>query len=123
MKRIEIEAGGIRANITVHEATTWMAMRRGQLAADVTMKDAEDILLWFARRFMYPDCLACSEGEIGGRAVDELSFEEYMALPDRITEAWLSTVYEINPHWQPRFPSSSEESEEQAKKALMLSDG
>jgi hypothetical protein len=114
MKTLELTAGGVTARLQIREATTLMGMRRGQLAADA--KD-DDPLIWFARRFMYPDCLACSAGEVDGKPVSQLTFDEYMALPDQITEAWLAAVYEVNPHWQPRLP------EEQEKKRSKRSTG
>lgn len=110
MKTLELTVGDVNARLEIREATTLMGMRRGQLAAEA--KDESDPLVWFARRFMYPDCLACSDGEIGGKPVRELTFNEFLSLPDQITEAWLAAVYEVNPHWQPRLP----ETEEQEKK-------
>jgi len=113
MKTLELTAGGVTARLQIREATTLMGMRRGQLAADA--KD-DDPLIWFACRFMYPDCLACSDGEIGGKPVRELTFEEFLALPDQITEAWLAAVYEVNPHWQPRLPEKPEIQEKKVSK-------
>lgn len=114
MKTLELTAVDVTARLEIREATTLMGMRRGQLMAEA--KDESDPLVWFARRFMYPDCLACSEGEIGGKPVSELTFDEYLALPDRITEAWLAAVYEVNPHWQPRLPETPEKQEKKASK-------
>lgn len=115
MKTLELTAGGVTARLEIREATTLMGMRRGQLMAEA--KDERDPLVWFARRFMYPDCLACSEGEIGGKPVSELTFDEYLALPDQITEAWLAAVYEINPHWQPRLPEAQEQEKKRSKRS------
>lgn len=94
-----------------------MGMKRGQYA--IAANEEKDPLRWYAARFMYPDCLACSTGEIGGKPVDELTFDEFMSLPDRITETWLNAVYRINPHWQPRLP----EPEAQEKKVSKRSNG
>lgn len=114
MKTLELVVGETTIRLDIHEATTLMGMRRGQLAAEAI--DEGDPLIWFARRFMYPDCLACTSGAIGGKPVAELTFDEFLALPDRIVEAWLATVYEVNPHWQPRLPAPPEEQEKKRSK-------
>lgn len=114
MKTLELTVGKSTARLEVREATTLMGMRRGQLMAEA--KDESDPLVWFARRFMYPDCLACSSGEISGKPVGELTFDEFIALPDQITEAWLAAVYEVNPHWQPRLPEPQEQEKKRSKR-------
>lgn len=113
-----LEFSGL-AHLEVHAATTKSGMKRGQLSASA--KDETEPLLWYARRFMYPDCLACTSGELNGKPVAELTFEEYMELPDQLTEAWLAAVYEVNPHWAPQLPESNAEQEE--KKASPPSSG
>lgn len=114
MKTLELTASGVTARLEICEATTLMGMRRGQLAAEA--KDESDPLIWFARRFMYPDCLACSDGEICGKPARELTFDEFLSLPDQITEAWLAAVYEVNPHWQPRLPEPEEQEKKRSKR-------
>lgn len=120
------------AQIVVHEADTLMGMRRGQLSA--AADGEKDPILWWGKAIMYPDCLACSDGAITLTvpvkkdadteepaiktkkivvAVKDLTFDQFMALPDQITEAWLGRVYETNPHWSPALPSK----EAQEKKA------
>lgn len=107
MKTLELAVGDVAARIEIHPATTLMGMRRGQLAAEA--KNEADPLIWFARRFMYPDCLACSSGDLVGKPLAELTFDEFLALPDQITEAWLEAVYQVNPHWSPRLPEPAEQ--------------
>lgn len=114
MKTLELTIGDVTARLEIREATTLMGMRRGQLMDDA--KDDSDPLIWFARRFMYPNCLACSDGEIGGKPMNELTFDEYLALPDQVTEAWLAAVYEVNPHWQPRLPEPEEREKKRSKR-------
>lgn len=114
MKTLELTIGDVTARLEIREATTLMGMRRGQLAAEA--KDEGDPLIWFARRFMYPDCLACSDGEIGGKPVRELTFDDFLALPEQITEGWLAAVYEVNPHWQPRLPEPEEREKKRSKR-------
>ena len=105
----------VSAQIVVHEANTLMGMRRGQLSA--AAGDEKDPILWWGKAIMYPDCLACSSGVIiAGEhtiAVKELTFDQFMGLPDQITEAWLERVYKTNPHWSPALLSK----DEQEKKA------
>lgn len=114
MKKLELTVGNVIVRLEIREATTLMGMRRGQLAAEA--KDDSDPLIWFARRFMYPDCLACSDGEIGGKPARELTFDDFLALPDQITEAWLAAVYEVNPHWQPRLPEPQEQEKKRSRR-------
>lgn len=111
MKTLELNINGVAARLEICPASTLMGMQRGRLAAEAL--EIDNALMWFASRFMYPDCLACTRGEIGGRPVAELTFSAYLELPDQLTEAWLEAVYQVNPHWQPRLP----EPEEQEKKA------
>ncbi len=113
MKKLNLTAGNVTARLEICEATTLMGLRRGQLAAEAGNDD--NPLIWFVRRFMYPDCLACSTGEIGGKPVSELSVDEFLSMPDQITEAWLTAVYEVNPHWQPRLPEPAEQEKKRSK--------
>lgn len=122
MDELNIVTKTTSVKITVQEANTLMGMRRGQLAA--MARDESDPLLWYAREYMYPACLACSSGEISidGETVpvSDLTFEQYMSLPDSITDAWLERVYGENPHWLPKIPADNqtpEEKEAQEKKA------
>lgn len=41
-----------------------------------------------------------------------LGFEGFMELPERMVDAWLEAVYELNPHWRPGW------AEKEEKKAL-----
>lgn len=111
-KSVTIDIAGISARIDVCPATTLMGMRRGQIAARA--RHEEDPLRWYAARFMYADCLACSTGEIDGKPVCDLTFDEFLALPDQITEAWLEAVYQVNPHWLPKLPEQDEQQEKKA---------
>lgn len=59
-----------------------------------------------AARILYPDLLACvtvSEG----LATDILTVDAFLALPERLTQAWEMAVYELNPHWLPGGAQSS----------------
>lgn len=116
MDELNIATKRVTAKIVVQEANTLMGMRRGQLAA--AARDESDPLLWYAREYMYPACLACSSGEISidGETVplSDLTFEQYMALPDSITDAWLGMVYGENPHWLPTIPADKQTPEEKA---------
>lgn len=65
-----------------------------------------------AARILYPDLLACvavSEG----LATDTLTVDAFLALPERLTQAWEMAVYELNPHWLPggARPSTDEAAE------------
>jgi hypothetical protein len=111
VKTLELTCGELVARLEIHPATTLMGLQRGQLAA--AAQGESDPLVWFARRFMYPDCLACTRGTIDDQPVGELSFDEFLSLPDQLSEAWLAAVYQVNAHWSPRLP----EPEEQEKKA------
>ncbi len=116
-EKLNIEANEVVARLEIHPATTLAGMTRGQFAA--AAKNEQDPLRWYAARFMYPDCMACSTGEIGGQPVGELTFEQFLNLPDQVTETWLEAVYRVNPHWSPRLP----EQEEQEKKVSTPSAG
>lgn len=107
MKTLELTVGNVTARLKVCEATTLMGLRRGKMASEAGNED--NPLIWFARRFMYPDLMACTIGEIDGKPVEELTFDEFLALPDQVTDAWLAAVYEVNPHWQPRLPEPAEQ--------------
>lgn len=117
MEEVNISTPSATAKITVSEANTLMGMRRGQLSAAA---DGEtDPILWYAKAFMYPDCLACSTGSIVIEEtlvpVKELTFEQYMALPDQVTEAWMEAVYTANPHWMPKRRDESAKLEQEKK--------
>lgn len=119
-EKLDLTINEVAARLEIHPATTLAGMARGQLAA--ASKGEKEALRWYAARYMYPDCLACSTGEVGGQPVGKLTLDEFLNLPDQITEAWLDAVYRVNPHWSPRLPEP-ENQEEQEKKASMPSVG
>lgn len=132
MQEVKVATKKARSEIVVEEADTMMAMLRGKFSAAA---DSEtDPVRWYAKAYMIPDCLACSTGTVminigkvtkkddgeifisAGETVQvgDLTFEQYMGLPDQITEAWLSAVYKENPHWAPVLPTSKDEQEKKA---------
>jgi len=50
-------------------------------------------------RIAYPDCLAATK-EISGLPQD-MPIEDFLDLPQELTDAWQNVVYELNPHWYP----------------------
>jgi len=37
-----------------------------------------------------------------------MTFVEFLELPERVVDAWLEAVYELNPHWRPGWAEKEE---------------
>ncbi|NBD34401.1 MAG: hypothetical protein GVY30_00195 [Chloroflexi bacterium] len=64
-------------------------------------------------RIFYPDLLASAQ-EITGLDPD-MKVEEFLDLPQALTDAWQNLTYELNPHWNP-FRGEEDETEDEQKK-------
>jgi hypothetical protein len=106
--------------IVVRQATLGASFKRIKLRsreqAQMKAKDAEvssdPLMLWTAFRAL-PDCLGAT---VEIRNLDkekqqlstELSFDEFLELPEALIMLWQESTYEVNPHW---LPSPREEDE------------
>lgn len=106
---VEFEGDGVKARLTVAAATVRMGIERTIMQNGARrFEDEPGVAL--LRRFTWPDLVASTvEGEIeienGGavkvRPVFDLTFEEWLELPEALVISWETAVYELNPHWLP----------------------
>ncbi len=110
---LQMTVDQVMVDLVARHATVADAMRQAMLANKATeytyQSDAERAVAVM----IYPRCVACSQGtvEINGQAksVDELTPQEFCALPYEIGEAWLQAVIEENPSWALQLEEKSSE--------------
>ena len=113
--------------VIVSEATSLMGMKRSilvsQAIADIRdEQDLEDdaklpdnievMARFFLRRHTFPNCLACLLETEGFSA--DLTFEEFVELPDVFVAEWETAALSLNSHWELR--TKEEEKAEKEKK-------
>lgn len=109
---------GMRRAVLQGRAESWVALRREAIVGDEVDEvdevdeadeaDINDVRPGFldlmagslAARILYPDLVACVT-EAEGLSPDTLSVDGFLALPEQLTQAWETAVYELNPHWLP----------------------
>lgn len=103
VKTIEYDQDGVTASITVAAATVRMGIERTLMqygARQLAQDDSPEVGL--LRRMTWPDLMAATTGgEIDGRPVIHLTFQEWLELPESLVISWEKAVYELNPHWLP----------------------
>jgi hypothetical protein len=117
--------------IVVRQCTYGEAFRRGAVYAASSAlvekweKDGRqvDIVTQYAAKRVYP-CVIAATVEIRnleGAKTElraEISFEEFLTLPDGLVGVWEQMVYKMNPHWIQRTepePESEEAKQGEAK--------
>lgn len=81
-----------------------MTRTRLQVVSDAQPDEDQDVQL--LRRFTYPDVIAATVEAEG--IPWPLSFEDYLALPERLGVMWEQAVYDLNPHWVPGWEERAE---------------
>ena len=67
----------------------------------------------FARTRIYPSCAAAlaevvNDPDAEKKVSDDPTFEEFMALPEKLAQVWERTAHELNPHWLGTEPEDDE---------------
>ena len=76
---------------------------------------SDPLMMWTAFRAL-PDCLGAT---VEIRNLDEskqslsaeLSFDEFLDLPEALIQMWQEATYAVNPHWLPRLREEDESGE------------
>ena len=95
----------MRARIVVAAATVRMGIAR-TLMQRAGRRSEDEPGVGLLRQFTWPDLVVASikgeievEGEV--KLVSDLTFEEWLELPEALVISWEKLVYELNPHWLP----------------------
>jgi hypothetical protein len=109
----------LQVEFVIGQATTAEGIRRVALQARAEASesppspDEEGRYRWFKQRWEYPACIA---GTTNIRDIDpekpsgitlDMSFEDWLNLPDALTATWAERVVAKNPHWNPFFRASA----------------
>jgi hypothetical protein len=103
---VEYEQGGFQARVVVATATVRMGIERQALqdAAQKTQGD-EPPRIGLLRLLTWPDLVAATvEGVIDGRPAYDITFDEWLDLPEPFVVQWEDAVYALNSHWMPSPP-------------------
>lgn len=111
---VEYAEEGFAARLIVAAATVRMGIERTLMqhgARQLGQDDPPQVSL--LRRITWPDLVAATvEGQINGRPVWDLTFDEWLDFPEPLVIAWERAVYELNPHWLP--PADDQDGEGKA---------
>lgn len=110
-RNVNYDDGAVRAQLEIAPATVLTGFRRGVLQRLRDADDPNDVAL--LRRFTWPDLKAATtaghihwdQGEIN---VSDLTFEQWIELPEALVVEWENVVYEVNPHWMPVAEGNSQ---------------
>ena len=119
-RELTYKGGGLNVTLVIGAATVLAGMKRALLQgrAQAYSEQADDgkgidstarVIL---ARFLYPDLLA-SVVEAAGLDLN-MSVQEFLTLPEALTDAWQNLVYELNPHWYPFRRTDEDEAEKNA---------
>lgn len=123
-KTITVEHKGKEVEITVIRATTRTGIKRSLMIfnamdqhdkAVAEGKEIDEIAYVVAYRTL-PDIVAGTESVKGmpfPPTIDQL-----LELPEQLVDIWISTIYEVNPQWDPARLMKKPDDEEEAKKAV-----
>jgi hypothetical protein len=107
-KTVTYEHNGLKASVTVSEATTLIGMRRTRMQVEARQQEEidgqygtmdQDVRM--LRRIIYPDLIAPVTAIDVNGVVTVPSFDEFVELPEAFTAQWEQAVYELNKHWLP----------------------
>ena len=97
---IEFNNGEIKARIIVSEATALQGMKRSRLAFEAGAIDDPDLRI--LRGFYYPALMAAAKQiEIEG-VLNDVTFDDFAALPELLVKQWEEAAFALNPHWLPQ---------------------
>ena len=90
-----------------------MGLYRQKLMIEAGLIEDADRDRLFLRRFTYPDLIA---SVVSWRGFDHwpLTFDDYLALPERLGYEWEMACYEANPHWLPAATRKEEQERQTA---------
>jgi hypothetical protein len=112
---VEYKDGEREIRLVVSEANVLVGMRRAVLGGTAaaymkartepdeegeaaTLSRLEATALGMTVSWLYPMVVAATV-EAEGLDVDGLGVEEFIALPEPLTNAWSDAVLDLNPHW------------------------
>jgi hypothetical protein len=99
-RTVEFTLDGKPVKLTIERATALNGMRRSilQYKGIEQMKDIDDEALRTLRLISYSDLVAAVTVWEG---ISEMTFEQFIGIPDTVMQEWESAVYTVNPHWNP----------------------
>ena len=109
MSDVEHKSERVKAHLTLREATGRDGLLRSSLASKARGLYQDDAALWFMAYYFHPACVSCvADGalKVGKRTytpanIRELSFDDFIDLPETLINAWADEAFRKNPHWSP----------------------
>ena len=114
-------AEGRTVTAIVREALVRDRLRRARLAQQsikAVVLDEDDVVGGLLRLNSYPSCVGCTvelrDSDNPDRAIDDLSFDDFLDLPDEFLIKWTAEAFKLNPGWKdldtgPRATPSSKQ--------------
>jgi hypothetical protein len=107
---VEYDQGGVKARLVVAQATVRMGIERQAMQEAARRHRDEMPRVGLLRLLTWPDLVASTvDGAITVgetvRPVYDLTFDEWLDLPEALVMEWESAVYALNPHWLPSPPT------------------
>jgi hypothetical protein len=114
IKIIKIDLDGEHISVEIRRASTKDGVRRYQMmiAGEEVNKTETDEALMPLRLVTYP-AVMCATNQCTGLPWP-ITFEEYVELPQIVTDPWVEAIYEMNPQWSGR-KEPAEETEKKDK--------
>jgi hypothetical protein len=130
MKTISVKLtdNEITVDLTIRPATLGDSLRREMLAALALDRSLPDPVEQTAAVIFYPRCLAVTSGsvtwpghtrgEVPAEILEarDLAPDEFVNLPEAISDAWWKAVIETNPRWALKQDQAPEQAEQDQKK-------
>ena len=118
MRTVQYTGEGITAEIVIGKATVAAGLLRSRLVDEGLRAKDDDALVHALRWTQYPALVAATQsGHIdltdgGYIQAKEVTFMQFLELPEDLGMLWLDAVFAENPHWIFSAPPKDEEGNE-----------